>query len=231
MIIFSPAKTMNLDDLTNKKPTYKFKEQTNNLLDIISNMDKNTLATFLKIKGNTLDLTFDFYQNLNQTKEAIKLYDGVSFKQITSYNKEYIKDNIFIMSALYGIVKGCDYIYPYRLDFLYKNIIDINLYKYWHDCVNEQINKLNPDYILNLASNEFFKMLDKKLITSDIYNLEVISDKKPSSVLMKKIRGDILNYSIEYTITKIKDYNKLSTDIIKNVEVDTNNLILKVYVK
>lgn len=58
MIIFSPAKTMNLDDLTNKKPTYKFKEQTNNLLDIISNMDKDTLATFLKIKGNTLDLTF-----------------------------------------------------------------------------------------------------------------------------------------------------------------------------
>ena len=74
-------------------------------------------------------------------------------------------------------------------------------------------------------------MLDQKLITSDIYNLEVISDKKPSSVLMKQIRGDILNYSIEYTITKIKDYNKLSTDIIKNVEVDTNNLILKVYVK
>lgn len=48
---------------------------------------------------------------------------------------------------------------------------------------------------------------------------------------MKQIRGDILNYSIEYTITKIKDYNKLSTDIIKNVEVDANNLILKVYVK
>ena len=125
------------------------------------------------------------------------------------------------MSTLYGISNGLDFISPYRLDFTITKLIDQNLYNYWKEHVNAFIVSKNTP-VLNLASNEYAKMLSDELV---IYNVDFKCSEKLTSVDLKKLRGHILNYCI---LHQIKDYNQLidmKTSWINDVQKDGNVFI------
>lgn len=230
MILISPSKTMDTNNLSHHKITTNNLKTTKDIVKVFANMDKDTLANTLTIKGKTLDTAYSYYQSWgDNTKKALQLYTGVSFSQINYKYPDYIEDNIFILSALYGLVNGEDYIAPYRLDFLYKNLSDLKLYEIWKPLITKAINKINPSYIIDACSQEFTKLLDANNINTDIYQLNIISIKKPSSVLLKQVRGQLVNSAIELKITKIKNFSKIKTDIINEVEVDDNQLQLNIY--
>lgn len=230
MILISPSKTMDTNNLSHHKITTNNLKTTQDIVKVFANMDKDTLANTLTIKGKTLDTAYSYYQSWgNNTKKAIQLYTGVSYSQINYQHSDYIKDHIYILSALYGLVNGEDYIAPYRLDFLYKNLSDLKLYEIWKPLITKAINRINPSYIIDACSQEFSKLLDVNNINADIYQLNIISNKKPSSVLLKQVRGQLVNSAIELKITKIKEFSKIKTDIINEVEVDDNQLQLNIY--
>lgn len=230
MILISPSKTMDTNNISHHKITSSNLKATKDIVKVFANMDKDTLANTLTIKGKTLDTAYSYYQSWgNNTKKALQLYTGVSYSQINYQHSDYIKDHIYILSALYGLVNGEDYIAPYRLDFLYKNLSDLKLYQIWKPLITKAINKINPSYIVDACSQEFSKLLDVNNINADIYHLNIISNNKPSSVLLKQVRGQLVNSAIEFKITKIKDFSKIKTDIINEVEVDDNQLQLNIY--
>lgn len=216
MILISPSKTMDTNNLSHHKITTSNLKTTKEIVKVFANMDKDTLANTLTIKGKTLDTAYSYYQSWgNNTKKAIQLYTGVSYSQINYQHSDYIKDHIYILSALYGLVNGEDYIAPYRLDFLYKNLSDLKLYEIWKPLITKAINKINPSYIIDACSQEFSKLLDV--------------NNKPSTVMLKQVRGQLVNSAIELKITKIKEFSKIKTDIINEVEVDDNQLQLNIY--
>lgn len=230
MILISPSKTMDTNNLNHHKITTSNLKTTKDIVNVFANMDKDTLANTLTIKGKTLDTAYSYYQSWGDyTKKALQLYTGVSYSQINYQHSDYIKDHIYILSALYGLVNGEDYIAPYRLDFLYKNLSDLKLYEIWKPLITKAINKINPSYIIDACSQEFSKLLDVNNINADIYQLNIISNNKPSSVLLKQVRGQLVNSAIEFKITKIKNFIKIKTDIINEVEVDDNQLQLNIY--
>lgn len=230
MILISPSKTMDTNNLSHHKITTGNLKTTKDIVKVFANMDKDTLANTLTIKGKTLDTAYSYYQSWgDNTKKALQLYTGVSYSQINYQHSNYIKDHIYILSALYGLVNGEDYIAPYRLDFLYKNLSDLKLYDIWKPLITKAINKINPSYIIDACSQEFSKLLDVYNIKADIYQLNIISNNKPSSVLLKQVRGQLVNSAIELKIAKIKEFSKIKTDIINEVEVDDNKLQLNIY--
>ncbi len=230
MILISPSKTMDTNNLSHHKITTSNLNTTQDIVKVFANMDKDTLANTLTIKGKTLDTAYSYYQSWgDNTKKALQLYTGVSYSQINYQHSDYIKDHIYILSALYGLVNGEDYIAPYRLDFLYKNLSDLKLYQIWKPLITKAINKINPSYIVDACSQEFSKLLDVNNINADIYQLNIISNNKPSSVLLKQVRGQLVNSAIELEITKIKDFSKIKTDNINEVKVDDNRLQLNIY--
>lgn len=230
MILISPSKTMDTNNLSHHKITTSNLKTTKDIVKVFANMDKDTLANTLTIKGKTLDTAYSYYQSWgDNTKKALQLYTGVSFSQINYQHSDYIKDHIYVLSALYGLVNGEDYIAPYRLDFLYKNLSELKLYEIWKPFITKSINKINPSYIIDACSQEFSKLLDVNNINADIYQLNIISNNKPSSVLLKQVRGQLVNSAIELKITKIKEFSKIKTDIINEVEVDDNQLQLNIY--
>lgn len=230
MILVSPSKTMDTNNLSHHKITTRNLKTTKDIVKVFANMDKDTLANTLTIKSKTLDTAYSYYQSWGlNTKKALQLYTGVSYSQINYQHSDYIKDNVYVLSALYGLVNGEDYIAPYRLDFLYKNLSDLKLYDIWKPLITKAINKINPSYIIDACSQEFSKLLDVYNIKADIYQLNIISNKKPSSVLLKQVRGQLVNSAIELKITKIKEFSKIKTDIINEVEVDDNQLQLNIY--
>ncbi len=204
MIIFTPTKTMkkNYNVIEGTLPTYQ--NQSQYLRNLLSNLSKDELGNVLKITNKTLDLTYDYYQKDYQHTVAIDLYDGISYKQITTYDAEYLQNNVTIISALYGPLRATDVISPYRLDFHAKKFMEQNLYQYWYLALDEYFKSHKIKKILNLASNEYSKAV--KQLNSEMQIIDLEFSTKVNSTAMKKYRGMLLNYCIA---NKITDYQKL----------------------
>lgn len=217
-IIISPSKTQNMNKKMSENVNKDNLDLSINLFNKIKNMNLKSLEKTLKIKGKLLDETYNLYSNFKISDlgiPAIDCYSGVVFKQleIESYNKSqinYLNNHLVILSAMYGFLEPNVNIWPYRLD-MTNNPEKINLYKYWQNSIDEYFQ--NEDIIINLASNEFSKMIDesKNRIINIIF-LEEKADGRLSSVSYnaKKARGIMLNKIIKNQLEgldQIKEYN------------------------
>lgn len=203
-----------------------FKENFIKILDRIKLMTKLEIASIMKIKGNLLETTYENIKNFENLSEipALSLYNGVAFKEleIEKYSKdtlEYINERLYILSAFYGLSKPFTLLKKYRLDMTMK-IFDTSLYEFWKKDLNDYIEKELKDKILiNLASNEFSKMIDEKRI-KNIINIDFkeYKDGKYSSVssYSKQARGNFLNIMIKEKV--------VNTSKLKNIEFNNYKL-------
>ncbi|MEI6857216.1 YaaA family protein [Psychrilyobacter sp.] len=213
-IIFSPTKSMDFSDSTKNPLKINFTDKTNFLLKHLKILSLDEITKIMKIKGNILNHVKDLYENFEtaNTKKTITAYNGISFKQLDldNYNEkefEFLNSHLIVLSALYGILKPSNFIKEYRLDINIKLLIDKNLYKFWEKEINEYFEE--GELILNLASKEFSKIIEKPMITIDFKEKKGDSYKSVSAY-SKKGRGMMLNYIIKNKLTsieKIKEFN------------------------
>lgn len=225
-ILISPSKTQKYI-----LPENFSEEWINNFK--IYNDDKNRLKIKAEIEMMLLKNQVDF-KNLKVGNEealiespAIFTYTGLVFKQLSfsSYDKksyEYMKDHIRILSALYGILSPYDMIKPYRLDFTVK-IKGINLYDVWNGFVKKYFE--NGETIINLASNEFSKMISIPKITIHFRQLEN-GVYKNKATYGKMARGQMLNLMILNKVDSINEVKSISFDgyIFNEKMSDSENL-------
>ena len=222
-IIFSPSKEMREENIfENKKIEFtesKFKDKTNILIGILKEKSLSEIENIMKLKGELLNKTYKDIQDYDKLKfiPAISMYYGVSFKELNleDYSEkslEYLKNNLLILSAFYGISLPFDLLKKYRLD-MTMSIMDKGLYNFWKKDVNDYIlNILDKDEILlNLASGEFSKVIDNKKIP--MINIDFKEEKdgayKSVSTYSKKARGQFLNYLIKNQINNLEDIKKV----------------------
>lgn len=225
-IIFSPSKEMREENIfENKKiefTEFKFKDKTNILMSVLKEKSIDEIKNIMKLKGDLLNKTYKDIQNHKKLKNvpAISMYYGVSFKELeledySEKSLKYLKNNLLILSALYGISMPFDLLKKYRLD-MTMSIIDKGLYSFWEKDVTDYIsNILNKDEILlNLASSEFSKVIDNKKIP--MINIDFKEEKdgvyKSVSTYSKKARGKFLNYLIKNQINNLEDIKKVELD-------------------
>ena len=225
-IIFSPSKEMREENIFESKKIEftesKFKDKTNILIDILKEKSLSEIENIMKLKGELLNKTYKDIQDYDKLKSipAISMYYGVSFKELeledySEKSLKYLKNNLLILSALYGISLPFDLLKKYRLD-MTMSIIDKGLYSFWKKDVTDYIsNILNKDEILlNLASSEFSKVIDNKKIP--MINIDFKEEKdgvyKSVSTYSKKARGKFLNYLIKNQINNLEDIKKVELD-------------------
>lgn len=228
-ILFSPSKEMRTTkptDLNLDKLKYKniiFKGKTFELIDILKKIPENDIAKLMAIKNSLLEKTINNiknYENLDSIP-AIYMYNGVAYKnvELSSYNLEnltFMDDNLFILSALYGLVSPLTLIKNYRLDMNMK-FPKLNLYKFWKEDINKfLITSLKEDEILlNLASKEFSKLIDRKTIKNIIdIDFKDFRDEKYKSIssYVKQARGSFLNEIINNKSISITEIKNLSVN-------------------
>jgi cytoplasmic iron level regulating protein YaaA (DUF328/UPF0246 family) len=113
-----------------------------------------------------------------------------------------------MLSGLYGVVRPFDLIQPYRLEMGTKlaNNKGKNLYEFWGSGVSEVLNEDESELIINLASNEYFKSIDKKSLKADILNIAFKENKsdvyKIIGIFAKRARGLMVNYIIRNRINE-----------------------------
>ena len=225
-IIFSPSKEMREENIFESKKIEftesKFKDKTNILIGILKEKSLSEIENIMKLKGDLLNKTYKDIQDYDKLKSipAISMYYGVSFKELNleDYSEKslkYLKNNLLILSALYGISLPFDLLKKYRLD-MTMSIMDKGLYSFWKKDVTDYIsNILNKDEILlNLASGEFSKVIDNKKIP--MINIDFKEEKdgvyKSVSTYSKKARGKFLNYLIKNQINNLEDIKKVELD-------------------
>ena len=225
-IIFSPSKEMREENIfENKKIEFtesKFKDKTNILIGILKEKSLSEIENIMKLKGKLLNKTYKDIQDYDKLKfiPAISMYYGVSFKELNleDYSEkslEYLKNNLLILSALYGVLLAFDLVKKYRLD-MTMSIIDKGLYNFWKKDINDYISNIlsKDEVLLNLASGEFSKLIDNKKIS--MINIDFKEEKdgvyKSVSTYSKKARGQFLNYLIKNQIANLEDIKKIKLD-------------------
>lgn len=240
-IIFSPSKEMREENIfKNKKIEFtesKFKDKTNILIDILKEKSIFEIENIMKLKGELLNKTYKDIQDYDKLKSipAISMYYGVSFKELNleDYSEKslkYLKNNLLILSALYGVSLAFDLLKKYRLD-MTMSIIDKGLYNFWKKDINDYISNIlsKDEVLLNLASGEFSKMIDSKKIS--IINIDFKEEKdgiyKSVSTYSKKARGQFLNYLVKNQIDNLEDIKKIKLDgySLNNTLSDEKNFI------
>lgn len=241
-VIFSPSKEMKVGELNSPFSfSPKFKDESKEILNILKNLDKNQIEKIMKIKGELLEETYNNIINyeLNPEIKAINLYNGVAFKklELESYNSkelEYLNNSLIILSAMYGALNPFDNIKKYRLDMTMK-ISENSLYSFWSEKVTVYINELllqdNEKILLNLASNEYSKMINKKALNFKMITIDFKEFKNGKylsvSSFSKQGRGMLLNYLIKNQITNIEDIKKFSKEGYSfNSELSNENTII-----
>ncbi|MBT4921668.1 MAG: peroxide stress protein YaaA [Rickettsiales bacterium] len=227
LTIISPAKKLNLDCSFNKDNiSYpEFQQETFDLVNILKSKSVQALKDLMHISDNLAELNFkrnqDFTNNFNleNSYPAAKLFNGEVYNglDIDSFNDDdqaFAQNHLRILSGLYGILRPLDLIQPYRLEMGSKltNSKGPNLYKFWQDLITEKINtelgSHKSPYLLNLASNEYAKVIDFKNLNKPVIsiNFKDLINGNLKSIMMyaKAARGAMANSIIKNKIDTIE---------------------------
>ena len=214
-IIISPAKSLDFDSEFNSQNVSvpKFLEKTLAINSILKQKSPSDLMKLQSISEKLSDLNWkrnlEFSRNHNDdnSRPAIfafngDVYEGLDVKTLDVKKIDFLQNNLRIISGLYGVLKPLDLIQPYRLEMGTKISINgsSNLYEYWSNDITKFLSDelLSSEFLLNLASNEYFSAIDKSKINSEIIS-PIFKDFKNGklkiiSFYAKKARGMMVRY-------------------------------------
>ena len=214
-IIISPAKSLDFDSELNSQNVSvpKFLEKTLAINSILQQKSPSDLMKLQSISEKLSDLNWkrnlEFSRNHNDdnSRPAIfafngDVYEGLDVKTLDFKKIDFLQNNLRIISGLYGVLKPLDLIQPYRLEMGTKISINgsSNLYEYWSNDITKFLSDelLSSEFLLNLASNEYFSAIDKSKINSEIIS-PIFKDFKNGklkiiSFYAKKARGMMVRY-------------------------------------
>lgn len=249
MILISPAKKLNLKpidvNLTFSKPI--FIDKTNTLISHLKRLDKKGVQNLLKISDSLSLENFNRFQSFEivhsneKFKPAVYTFSGDTFIGLNIYNFTTsqilnAQRKIRILSGLYGILRPLDVIQPHRLEMGTKTskIINESLYDFWGDSITNQINKdckkNNFNFLLNLASEEYFKSVNLNILETDVFKPKfyIVDGKNTKNIGMfsKRLRGAMASYFIKSKISKINDLKNFSYNGFKYDSEDEKNKTL-----
>lgn len=204
-------------------------------LEIASNVTEKDL----KCSWNRYKEGLDLNKNIlsSETIETIDrytwvMYNAIDYAWMTSLWKNFFENNFLVFSGMYWIVRPLDKISNYKLP-----VWKVDLYKFWWDKISDTIIKEKPDYIVNLLSWDYAKMIGlgtkcnrhkkklEKIIDAwiKVININFLkSDWKKISHWVKKIKGEWIKNICE---KKLTDFEQFWWDVVKNWNIIDVNII------
>jgi len=233
LAVISPSKTQdfsssNVDVFTKTRQI----EQSQILIDLLKTKTQGEIASLMSISDKLSKLNFDRFQTfstpftLTNAKQALlafkgDVYNGIDAPNLSSQDLDFAQSCVRMLSGLYGVIRPLDLIQPYRLEMgtRLENDKGKNLYEFWGDQISQILNEDESSVIINLASNEYFKGIDKKSLNAKIINIafkELKGDTyKIIGIYAKRARGLMVNYMIKNRITKSDDLKNFNVEDYK----------------
>lgn len=222
LFIISPAKALDFSQRVQDQSTFPvFADRADRLAQKLKKKSARSLKKLFHVSEDLAQLNYARFQNWDSGKlekvgkKAIHAFNGhvyqkIDIEQLSQEEVQYAKDHLRILSGMYGILKPSDLILPHRLEMGTKwPVTKRNLYGYWTKFVTKELNKMmeeaETDTLINLASNEYFKVLDKKSFKGRIIDIEFKEQRSDGkyavvSIFAKQARGLMCRYAFQHKV-------------------------------
>lgn len=224
---------MNFDEQTilSEHSQISFPDKTERIMKKLKTFSSKKIGELMKVSAAISDLNYDRFQSFSQefnshnSKQAILAFTGDAYRGMDaqSFSKSefhYAQNHLRILSGLYGLLKPLDLIQPYRLEMGTKLEIsskEKNLYAVWKETTTNALsNELKGDYLVNLASNEYFKSIDTKKLDGKVLTIGFKDFKngeyKTIMTYAKFARGLMSRYIIKNEIVDVQEIKGFDYD-------------------
>lgn len=235
LILLSPSKSLEYDTRLEREDltTPYFNKEAKELIGVLKQYSAEDIGKLMSISENLSELNHDRYQNFksrhtdsnsNAAIHAFRgdVYIGLDIDALNDDDIIFANEHVRILSGLYGLLRPLDRMQPYRLEMgtKLKTSKGKNLYDFWGTEITEKLNRIasgiKADYIVNLASNEYFKSIKKKLVKKPIIDIDFREERggelKFISFNAKKARGTMTRYIIKNRIDTVEGLKGFDLD-------------------
>ncbi len=225
LFLLSPAKSLDYDTplpagLPHTLPA--FVPQAQELIAVLRHKSPQDIASLMSISDPLAALNVARYAawqphfsaaNARQAVMAFNgdVYEGLQAPTLSLSELDWAQQHLAILSGLYGVLRPLDWMQPYRLEMGTRLATNggANLYQFWGQRIAEHLNQhLAQDItpvVVNLASQEYFKSVDRKALKARVIEC-VFEDYKGGqykiiSFYAKRARGLMARYAIQQRVT------------------------------
>ena len=212
LLLLSPAKSLDYDTpwmgVPHSQP--QFIAQSAELIQLLRTRKASDLSELMGISPALADLNVARYKTWSKSftpdnaKPAVlafngDVYEGLDAKSLSPVQLQWAQEHVAILSGLYGVLRPLDLMQPYRLEMgtALTNPKGANLYRFWGERIAQHLNqclaKEPHPVIVNLASQEYFKSVDLKVLKAQViecvFEEERAGQYKVISFMAKRARG------------------------------------------
>ena len=233
LIVLSPAKSLDYKTpaLVKTATLPEFVAESAKLITNLKKLAPQEISNLMGLSDQLAALNVGRYRDWSKkftaenSKPAIyafngDVYDGFDVGSLDAKSIAFAQDHIRILSGLYGALRPLDLMQPYRLEMgtSLNNVRGKDLYAFWGDRVTnslrEVLDKQKNPILLNLASEEYFKVVQAKALDCPVIS-PVFQDAKDGkykiiSFYAKRARGLMARYVVENRISgaaELQDFN------------------------
>ncbi len=235
LIVVSPAKSL---DYTSTVPDTAMTEpllmdQAQLLIDVLKHQSVQEVRELMDISEDLGQLNVQRFRAWQRhpdpatVRQAIfafngDVYEGLAAASLSADALNYLQNRLRILSGLYGVLRPLDALQAYRLEMGGRLATDHgkNLYTFWGrqitDVLRNQMEALNTDTLVNLASDEYFKSvkvreLGARVITPQFYDWKN-GQYKIISFYAKRARGLMARFCAEQGLADPEQMKAFDTD-------------------
>ena len=240
LIVLSPAKSLDYKSPAKVKASTlpEFISESAKLIADLKKLSPQEVANLMGLSDQLAALNVGRYRDWSKkfTEENSKpaiyafdgdVYDGFDVKTLDAKAIAFAQDHIRILSGLYGALRPLDLMQPYRLEMgtSFKNARGKDLYAFWGERVTDSLKQVleqqKKPVLLNLASEEYFKVLQAKNLDCPVIS-PIFQDGKDGkykiiSFYAKRARGLMARFVVENRITDAADLKGFNLDGYKYV--------------
>jgi len=234
-MLLSPAKTLDYETpaTTNSFSIPDYLGKSSELVKVLKQKSFLDLMELMQVSQKIAELNVERFnqwklpfstENAKQAVLAFKgdVYSGLDASALSENRLAYTQSHLRILSGLYGLLRPLDLMQPYRLEMGLKLTTKKgeNLYQFWGEKITDALNvllaKQDEPVLINLASNEYFKSVQKKNLDGRLITPEFKDWKngkyKMISFFAKKARGLMVRYAIDHNIQKAEVLQNFNYD-------------------
>lgn len=245
-IIISPAKKMNVDtDTFAPMGLPIFLSRTKELMDYMKGLSYEEAKKLWSCNDKIAAQNFERYAQMDLEQgltPAILSYEGIQYQYMSPMvfsetALDYVQKNLRILSGFYGIVRPFDGVTPYRLEMQAKASIGRfkDLYEYWGDSLYQELTSDGDRLILNLASKEYSKCIEKYLGENDLFVTCVFGEEIDGKVvqkgtLAKMARGEMVRFLAENEVDSlegVKNFHGLGYEFSEELSGEKEYIFIK----
>jgi len=226
LFLLSPAKSLDYESPLPPKLPHTlpaFVPQSEALIEVLRTLAPQDVAALMSISDKLAALNVGRYtawspsftaDNARQALLAFNgdVYEGLQAATLPGKDLQWAQEHLCILSGLYGVLRPLDWMQPYRLEMGTRLATPqgSNLYQFWGTRIAAYLNARQEGekapVIVNLASQEYFKSVDRKHLQARVIEC-VFEDYKGGkykiiSFHAKRARGLMARYAIQHRFTR-----------------------------